>query len=70
MVAGCPLRFGSTAKVLTKCMLKYYRISEWGVHAVRSGSCALIMVACPLAQPPAALMDVQFHACTAPEDGS
>ena len=23
------MRFGSTAKVLAKCMLKYYRISEW-----------------------------------------
>ena len=24
------MRFGSTAKVLAKCMLKYYRISECG----------------------------------------
>ena len=24
------MRFGSTARVLAKCMLKYYRISEWG----------------------------------------
>ena len=23
------MRFGSTAKVLLKCKLKYYRISEW-----------------------------------------
>ena len=23
------MRFGSTAKVLAECMLKYYRISEW-----------------------------------------
>ena len=27
--AGLALRFGSTAKVLAKCKLKYYRISEW-----------------------------------------
>ena len=26
---GCTMRFGSTAKVLLKCKLKYYRISEW-----------------------------------------
>ena len=25
---GCTMRFGSTAKVLLKCKLKYYRISE------------------------------------------
>ena len=27
--AGCSMRFGSSAKVLAKCKLKYYRISEW-----------------------------------------
>ncbi len=26
------MRFGSTAKVLLKCKLKYYRISEWEVN--------------------------------------
>ena len=26
---GCTMRFGSTAKVLAECKLKYYRISEW-----------------------------------------
>ena len=26
----CTMRFGSTAKVLLKCKLKYYRISECG----------------------------------------
>ena len=29
------MRFGSTAKVLLKCKLKYYRISEWAVAATR-----------------------------------
>ena len=30
------MRFGSTAKVLAKCMLKYYKISECGgQHAVQ-----------------------------------
>ena len=29
----CTLRFGSTAKVLLKCKLKYYRISECSVPA-------------------------------------
>ena len=27
-VPCCTMRFGSTAKVLLKCKLKYYRISE------------------------------------------
>ena len=26
---GGTVRFGITARVLAKCMLKYYRISEW-----------------------------------------
>ena len=30
----CTMRFGSTAKVLAKCMLKYYRISECPVPHV------------------------------------
>ena len=35
----CTMRFGSTAKVLLKCKLKYYRISECGgVRACLSGS--------------------------------
>ena len=28
---GHTMRFGSTAQVLLKCKLKYYRISEWGI---------------------------------------
>ena len=32
---GRTMRFGSTAKVLLKCKLKYYRISEWdAAHAL------------------------------------
>ncbi len=30
------MRFGSTAKVLLKCKLKYYRISEWAGDALLS----------------------------------
>ncbi len=30
---GYTMRFGSTAKVLAKCMLKYHRISEWATLA-------------------------------------
>ena len=33
---GCTMRFGSTAKVLAKCKLKYYRISEWDVPSMAS----------------------------------
>ena len=33
----CTMRFGSTAKVLLKCKLKYYRISECTVHRMHTG---------------------------------
>ena len=32
MWLSCTMRFGSTAKVLLKCKLKYYRISECLAH--------------------------------------
>ena len=42
------MRFGSTAKVLAKCMLKYYRISEWtrGAYQERLPSSSMAKGSC------------------------
>ena len=44
------MRFGSTAKVLLECKLKYYKISEWDVlqGTTKFGSTAKVPAKCKL----------------------